>query len=245
MIIIGIAGASGSGKTTLAKQLADTFPETDVNIISADAYYKEFNDVPIPERENINFDHPDTIDFDLLIAQLSRLKSGEAIDLPDYDFSTSARTDKTHRIEPKKITFFEGVLTLHHPKVVELLDLKIYVDTCQGICLARRIERDMRERGRTAQSVVDKYEKQIRPMWEKFIAPCKQIADIVSKNNQFDMAFDIDPITARISQLSDVQSPNASQLLGSDNAASPSLFFSSNPPTDAPGNSNRTLSSMT
>lgn len=177
-LIVGIAGASGAGKTTLAKKLVASLGEYSI-IISQDSYYHDLSHLPIEARAQTNFDHPDSIDFDLLEKHLLALKEGKKITQPVYNFKTYSRSEKTEEIIPKQIIIVEGCLLLAVPKIRELLDIKLFVDTDLDICLVRRIERDQRERGRHFDDIRAQYFKTVRPMFLKYIAPSKVHADMI------------------------------------------------------------------
>jgi uridine kinase len=202
--IIGVAGPSGSGKTTIAKEIHDHYGSDNCITISSDNYYKDLRHIPVAERELINFDHPDSIDFKLLAHHLALLKQGKTVEIPTYDFSTHSRTDKTLTICPKPIIIVEGILAQHPDFLARLYDTKIFVDTDSDICFIRRLERDVSERGRTIQQVITQYKRDVKPMYEQFVAPCKNRANIVLENNDDNFAtpegvrFDISPLIAHL-----------------------------------------------
>lgn len=181
--IIGIAGASGAGKSMLANQLHDrmrkSFSDRDVTILNEDCYYRQRDDLSDQEREAINYDHPDAIEHELLISDLNALRQGRAVDVPQYDYSRHNRSAQTVRLEPATVLILEGILIFHRPEVRELLDLKIYVDVSLDICLARRLRRDIVERGRSLDSVLNQYHQTVRPMFFEYIDPSKQHADMI------------------------------------------------------------------
>lgn len=177
-LIIGIAGPSGAGKTTLAQKLAEGLSE-DALVISQDSYYHDFSHLTLKERDQKNFDHPDSIDFELMREHLIRLKEEENISQPIYDFKTHSRTDKYRILQPKKILIVEGCLLLAVPKICDLLDIKLFIDADLDICLARRIERDQKERERSFNQIQAQYFSTVRPMFFKFIAPSKYSADMI------------------------------------------------------------------
>jgi len=189
-IIICITGASGSGKTTFAKQLIASLPREQALLISQDSYYKDLSHLTAEERASQNFDHPDALDLELLKHQLTALKKGESILQPTYDFDTHCRLNKNVQIHPKKIIIVEGTLILSQTNLHNLYDIIIYVDLDQKTCLERRIRRDVAERGRTKESVIEQYNKTVKPMFETFIYPNKKIAQIIipgANNNKFIM----------------------------------------------------------
>ena len=178
-IFIGIAGGTASGKTTVVKKIMKRLKTSKLIQLDLDSYYKDFSGLTPEERNDINFDHPQSIDFDLLIKHIEELKSGNSIEKPVYDFTTHLRTKETTTIEPTKIIILEGILIFTNSMIRKLLDLKIFVDTASDIRLMRRIERDMKERGRSLDSVKNQYFKTVRPMHLEFIVPTKQYADII------------------------------------------------------------------
>jgi len=178
-MIIGICGGSGSGKTTVAEKLVEALGEGQTVLLAQDSYYKDHRDLPLGERVKVNFDHPESVDFDLLIEHLHALKKNQPIDCPHYDFTHHLRTTAFQRLEPKPIIIVEGILILHDPRLRELFDLKVYVDTAADIRFIRRLRRDVRDRGRTIESVVEQYLNTVRPMHLKFVEPGKELAEIV------------------------------------------------------------------
>lgn len=178
-IIIGVAGGSGSGKTTIARKLLETFEAQDAVLVEQDAYYKELHIESIDERAKMNFDHPDAIEFELLRQQLLDLVQGKEIERPIYDFSTHMRKLETIKIKPSKIIIVEGILIFAVPEIRELFDVKIFVDTDADEMLIRRMERDIKERGRTFDSVRDQYLSTVKPMYLEFAEPSKRYADVI------------------------------------------------------------------
>ena len=178
-LIIGIAGGSGSGKTTLAIRLKERFGEDEVRLISHDSYYKRHDELPFAERCKLNYDHPDAFDNDLLIEHLRELKAGRAIDCPVYDYADHNRSSEVQHIEPAPVLIVEGILPLAEPELCKLFDYKIYVDTDADERILRRILRDVRERGRTLESVVEQYLTTVKPMHEQYVEPSKRRADII------------------------------------------------------------------
>jgi len=177
-IIIGIAGASGSGKTTIANRIHEPIGD-DAVLITHDSYYKNHDDLTFEERYKINYDHPDSLESDLLVKHLMQLKAGKSIDIPEYDYSQHRRKEKTIHVEPKSVLLVEGILIFTEPKLRELFDLKIYVDTDPDICLIRRINRDVNKRQRSLDSVISQYLKTVKPMYHEFVEPSKRYADII------------------------------------------------------------------
>ena len=179
MIIIGIAGGSGSGKTTVVKRIAKALPPHCAAIIPLDSYYNDTTDLTPEERKQINFDHPDAFDWKLLTEQIKKLRNGEAVEQPTYSYVLSNRLPETVHIEPKPVIILEGIMTLHHKKLRDMMDLKIFVDTDSDVRLIRNIRRDVVERGRTVDMVLDHYENDVKPMHEQFIEPTKKFADLI------------------------------------------------------------------
>lgn len=178
MLIIGITGGSGSGKTTVVNKIKRSFSSEQVTIVSQDSYYKDNTNVPLEERQNINFDHPDSIEFDLLVEHMKLLRQGLPIDEPVYDYITSTRQPETLRVVPNPVVIVEGILLFTDKRVRELCDIKVFVDAEPDDRLIRIIERDMRERGRTAQQVIERYGI-VKEMHILFIEPTKRYADII------------------------------------------------------------------
>ena len=179
MFIIGIAGGTGSGKTTVVKKLTERLPKGEVVVIPQDSYYKDSSHVPVEERQNINFDHPDAFEWPLLERHLRELREGKAIEQPIYSYLTCTRQKETIHIEPKEVVIIEGILTLVDKKLRAQMDLKIFVDADADDRLIRVIQRDIVERGRTTEGVIDRYQKVLKPMHEQFIEPCKRYADVI------------------------------------------------------------------
>ena len=179
MIIIGIAGGTGSGKTTVVKKIMERFQPDEVVLLPQDSYYKDSSNVPAEERQNINFDHPDAFDWALLSKHISMLKKGEAIEQPIYSYITSTRQKETIHIKPKEVVIIEGILALWDKKLRSLMDLKIFVDADPDERLIRVIQRDVIERGRTAEAVMERYMRVLKPMHMEFIEPCKRYADLI------------------------------------------------------------------
>lgn len=178
-ILIGVAGGSGSGKTTVAHNLVKAFKSEDAVLVEQDAYYRELTNLTIEEKAAVNFDHPDSIEFDLLKEHLTKLVNNEAIDRPIYDFTTHARKEGSVRIEPSKIIIVEGILLFAVPEIREMFDVKIFVDTDADEMILRRIERDMNERGRSFESVKNQYLTTVKPMYLEFCEPSKRYADVI------------------------------------------------------------------
>lgn len=178
-ILIGITGGTGSGKSTVAHAIYNNFKGESICIIMQDSYYKDQSHLTYEERTKTNYDHPHAFDTDLLIQHLKDLQAGKAIDVPIYDFTIHNRKPECKREEPKDIIIVEGILILEDPRIRELLDIKIYVDTDADIRILRRLVRDMRDRGRTVESVIEQYLTVVRPMHLQFIEPTKRYADLI------------------------------------------------------------------
>lgn len=178
-ILIGVAGGSGSGKTTVANNLVKAFNVDHAVLVEQDAYYRELVNMSIEEKAKVNFDHPDSIEFELLKKHLEALKNGESIERPIYDFTTHSRKEGTVKINPSKIIIVEGILVLAVPEIRNLLDIKIFVDTDADEMILRRIERDMNERGRSLESIKNQYLTTVKPMYLEFCEPSKRYADII------------------------------------------------------------------
>jgi uridine kinase len=199
MLIIGIAGGTGSGKTTVVQQIMNELPETEVGIISQDSYYKETNGMTYEERCNINFDHPRAIDFDLLVQHLKDLKSGKTISQPVYSFVTHNRTDDTIITHPRKVMIVEGILILTNQELRDMFDIKVFVHADSDERLIRRLKRDIAERGRDMEEVLNRYQTTLKPMHQQFIEPTKAFADIIIPNDKYNTVA-IDVVRAVINQ---------------------------------------------
>ena len=178
-MIIGICGGTGSGKTTIARSIVETVGPDQVVLVEQDSYYRNFGDLPLDERHQANFDHPDSIDSEMLVNHLNRLKQGLTVEMPVYDMKTHTRTDEIEHIEPRPIVVLEGILIFSEPRVLDLIDIRIFVDTPDDVRLMRRMRRDIEERGRTWQMTLDQYERTIRPMHFEFVEPSKRHAHII------------------------------------------------------------------
>ncbi len=192
MLIIGIAGGTGSGKTTVVKQIMDELKNEEVDVISQDSYYQDTTHLPYEERVKINFDHPKSIDFDLLVTHLQELKAGKTIEEPIYSFIEHNRTSETRTIHPRKVIIVEGILILTHPEVRNMFDIKIYVHADSDERLIRRLKRDINERARDLDEVLWRYQTTLKPMHQQFIEPTKEFADIIIPTNRYNtVAVDI------------------------------------------------------
>jgi uridine kinase len=178
-LIIGICGGTGSGKTTVANKILQTVSAREVVFIQQDSYYRNLKDLPLDYRQLANFDHPDALDNDLLVNHVRKLKAGETVELPIYDFRTHNRLNETLRIEPKPIVIVEGILIFSDPRLLEQLDIKVFVDTPDDVRFIRRLRRDIAERGRTVESVIEQYLATVRPMHMQFVETSKRYADVI------------------------------------------------------------------
>ena len=192
-IIIGITGGSGSGKTTIAHEIAKQIEANDrIVIMTQDSYYKDNTGLSMSERQKINYDHPNAFDMPLLEAQLNQLLHRKPIEMPTYDFTEHTRSDKTVHINPADIIILEGILVLFNEEIRNLMDIKVYVDTDDDIRFIRRLERDMKERGRSLDSVINQYLTTVKPMYHQFIEPTKRYADIIiPEGGENNVAIDI------------------------------------------------------
>lgn len=179
MFVIGIAGGSGSGKTTLVNAILEKVPYDKIALLAQDSYYKDSSHLPMEQRRALNFDHPDSIEWDLMLSDVQKLKSGHAIQSPTYSYLTCTRQPETIHVEPKEILIIEGILIFTHLPLCQEMDMRIYLEVEADNRLSRIIERDMESRGRTAQEVIKRYYKTVRPMHEEFIKPSKQQADML------------------------------------------------------------------
>lgn len=179
MLIIGIAGGSGSGKSTVVSEIVKKLPKNSVSVMPQDSYYKDNGNLSQQEKEKINFDHPDSIEFELLVEHLKKLKQNEEIQMPIYSYITCARAKETISIEPKKVVIVEGILIFTNPQLRDIMNIKIFVDADSDDRLMRVIRRDIVERGRNVQQVLEHYEKFVKPMHLTFIEPTKRYADII------------------------------------------------------------------
>jgi len=179
MLIIGIAGGTGSGKTTVVNKILEQFSKDEVAVLSHDSYYFDNSELTLEERRLKNYDHPDAIEFDLMIEHVKKLQNGEAIEEPVYSFITCTRQPETHHVLPRHVLIIEGILCLTSKKLRDLMDIKVYVDCDSDIRLSRVIQRDMQERGRNVEQVLKRYKETVRPSHLQFIEPTKRYADII------------------------------------------------------------------
>ena len=178
-MIIGICGGTGSGKTTVANRILESVSKDEVIFLQQDSYYRNLDELPLDMRNVVNFDHPDAIDNDSLVEHLRALKRGEAVELPLYDFKTHSRRAETLHMEPRPILIIEGILIFAEQRLLDEMDIKVYVDTPDDIRFIRRLRRDVAERGRTAESVIEQYLSTVRPMHMQFVEPSKRYADVI------------------------------------------------------------------
>jgi uridine kinase len=196
-LVIGIAGGSGSGKTTVAQTILQRVGPDRISFLQHDAYYKDLNGLPPIQRSEVNFDHPNSLDNELLIRHILQLKKGEAVEVPIYDFSTHSRTNRTFTVQPRSVILVEGILIFAETYLRELFDVKIFVDTDSDLRFIRRLQRDIAERGRTTESVVKQYMATVRPMHLDFVEPSKRYADVIIPEGGFNAAA-LDMVVARI-----------------------------------------------
>ncbi len=199
-IVIGIAGGSGSGKTTVANVILQRVGADRIAYLPHDAYYRELTHLPYARRVEVNFDHPDSLETELMIQHIRQLKEWQPVDLPVYDFTTHSRTSQTIRVEPQRVILVEGILIFAEKELRDLFDVKIFVDTDPDIRLIRRMQRDITERGRTAESVIKQYLRTVRPMHLEFVEPSKRYADVIIPEGGFNEVA-MDMVTTRIESL--------------------------------------------
>ncbi len=196
-IIIGVAGGTGSGKTTVASSILDRVGAEHITYITHDAYYRDISHLPERLRAQVNFDHPDALETELLVEHLKRLREGQPIEIPIYDFTHHARTDRTQRVEMAPVVIVEGILVFVEPDLRRLFDVKIYIDTDADVRFIRRLRRDIEERGRSVESVCEQYLSTVRPMHLEFVEPSKRYADVIIPEGGFNEVA-IEMVAARI-----------------------------------------------
>jgi uridine kinase len=199
-LVIGIAGGSGSGKTTVAQEILQRVGPDRIAYIQHDSYYKDLTGLPPAQRAEVNFDHPNSLETELLISHIEQLKAGRSIEVPIYDFSTHSRTDKSFKVNPRGVIVVEGILIFADAALRSMFDVKIFVDTDADIRLIRRLQRDITERGRTVESVIKQYQATVRPMHLEFVEPSKRYADVIIPEGGFNAAA-LDMVVARIESL--------------------------------------------
>ena len=202
IMVIGIAGGTGSGKTTITRRLIQSFGE-EVSVVHHDNYYKAHHEMPYEERAKLNYDHPNAFDTDLMLRHIRQLKAGKSIQCPVYDYSIHDRTDKTVLIRPTRVIIVEGILIYESLELCKEMDIKIYVDTDADVRILRRIVRDVRDRGRSLDSVIDQYLSTVKPMHEQFVEPSKRRADVIipqGGHNQVALEMVIERVRAHLSK---------------------------------------------
>ncbi|MCR5182940.1 MAG: uridine kinase [Clostridia bacterium] len=198
-IIIGIAGGTGCGKSTMIRKIKEEFND-EICILSHDFYYKQHNDITFEERKKINYDHPNAFDTDIMIEHIRELARGNAIDRPVYDFTIHNRVDETVRVEPARVIVVEGILIFENKELRDLCDIKVYIDTDADVRIIRRILRDVNERGRTLDNIVQQYLTTVKPMHDEFVEPSKRYADIIVPEGGFNKVA-LDMLNERIHAL--------------------------------------------
>jgi uridine kinase len=199
-IVLGIAGGTGSGKTTVANVILERVGAERIALLAHDAYYRDLRDLPRAQRDIINFDHPDSLETELLVHHLEGLRRGEAVEIPIYDFTIHARTAVTRRVDPQPVILVEGILVFAERTLRELFDVKIFVDTDPDVRFIRRLQRDIEERGRTVASVIQQYQMTVRPMHLEFVEPSKRYADVIIPEGGLNTVA-MDMVVARIQTL--------------------------------------------
>jgi uridine kinase len=177
--VIGVAGGSGSGKTTVVRRIVDSLGPEEVTLLDHDRYYRDRNDLRLEERAALNYDHPHALETDLLVEHVRALKSGKAVDVPQYDFTRHARLSETTTFQPRRALIVEGILVFTDAALRDLMDIKVFVDTDSDTRFIRRLRRDVAERGRTMESVIDQYQHTVKPMHLEFVEPSKRYADVI------------------------------------------------------------------
>lgn len=199
-LVIGIAGGSGSGKTTVAQEILQRVGPDRIAFLQHDSYYKDLSGLPPTQRAEVNFDHPNSLETELLIEHIAALRDGQPVEVPIYDFSTHSRTSRTFTVQPRRVTLVEGILIFTEAALREMFDVKIFVDTDSDIRFIRRLERDIAERGRTTESVIKQYQSTVRPMHLEFVEPSKRYADVIIPEGGFNRAA-LDMVVARVDAL--------------------------------------------
>lgn len=199
-LVIGIAGGSGSGKTTVAQEILQRVGPERIAFLQHDSYYKDLSGLPPAQKAEVNFDHPNSLETDLLIQHIASLRDGKPVEVPIYDFSTHSRTSRTFTVQPRGVILVEGILIFTEPALRDMFDIKIFVDTDSDIRFIRRLERDLKERGRTTESVIKQYQATVRPMHMEFVEPSKRYADIIIPEGGHNTAA-LDMVVARVEAL--------------------------------------------
>jgi uridine kinase len=199
-IIIGVAGGTGSGKTTVSQEILRRVGAERIAFIQHDSYYRDQSHLPAEERVRANYDHPNSLESELLVAHLRQLQAGRAVDMPLYDFTRHARRGESRHVEPRRVILVEGILIFAEPALREIFDVKIYVDTDADLRFIRRLRRDITERGRTVELVIEQYEKTVRPMHLEFVEPSKRYADLIIPQGGFNTVA-MDMVVARILEM--------------------------------------------
>jgi len=199
-LVIGIAGGSGSGKTTVAQEILQRVGPDRIAFLQHDSYYKDLSGLPPTQRAEVNFDHPNSLETELLIEHIACLRGGKAVEVPIYDFSKHSRTAKSFTVQPRRVILVEGILIFTEAALREVFDVKIFVDTDSDIRFIRRLQRDISERGRTTESVIKQYQLTVRPMHMEFVEPSKRYADIIIPEGGFNTAA-LDMVVARVDAL--------------------------------------------
>lgn len=177
--MIGVAGGSGSGKTTVVRRIVDSLGPDEVTLLDHDRYYRDRNDLRLEERAALNYDHPDALETDLMVRHVRELKAGQAVEVPQYDFTRHARLSETNTFQPRRALIVEGILVFTDAALRDLMDIKVFVDTDSDTRFIRRLQRDVAERGRTMESVIDQYQSTVKPMHLEFVEPSKRYADVI------------------------------------------------------------------
>ncbi|MGH2536628.1 MAG: uridine kinase [Candidatus Promineifilaceae bacterium] len=201
-LVFGVAGGTASGKTTVAAAILEAVGASQVAYLPHDAYYRDMSHIPLPERAKLNYDHPDSLESELLIRHIESLCRRQAVEVPVYDFSLHLRTGETRQVEPSPIILIDGILIFTNPRLRDLMDIKIYVDTDADVRLIRRLERDMEERGRSLGSVIRQYLETVRPMHLEFVEPSKRYADVIIPHGGLNKVA-MDMVVSRITALLD------------------------------------------
>jgi uridine kinase len=199
-LVIGIAGGTGSGKTTVATTILDRVGRDKIAFLAHDSYYRDLAHIPFEERVKVNFDHPDSLETELLVEHLNQIKNWQAIDVPVYDFTHHVRTNQVRRVEPRQVILVEGILIFAEPDLRKMFDVKIFVDTDADIRLIRRLQRDISERGRTTESVIRQYLTTVRPMHMEFTEPSKRYADVIIPEGGLNTVA-LDMVVARVIEM--------------------------------------------